>query len=44
MMRCGCNNDDHGIDSSLLFFFLILIFLFCQPSIFGCGDTCDRGC
>ncbi|MHC1724115.1 MAG: hypothetical protein AB9836_13030 [Aminipila sp.] len=41
MMRCGCNNDDHGIDSSLLFFFLILVLMFCQPGIFGCGgDTC----
>ena len=27
----------NGIDDSLLFFFLILVLLFCMPSIFGCG-------
>ncbi len=29
-----------GVDDSLLFFFLILIMLFCNPSIFGCGTEC----
>ena len=29
--------DNCGVDDSLLFFFLILILMFCRPSIFGCG-------
>ncbi|WP_279286692.1 hypothetical protein [Aminipila terrae] len=41
MGNCGCNYDKGGIDASLLFFFLILVLLFCMPSVFGCGgDTC----
>ncbi len=46
MANCGCNGVGGvgGIDSSLLFFFLILVLMFCQPGIFGCGDTCDRSC
>jgi hypothetical protein len=34
-----------GVDSSLLFFFLILVLLFCNPSIFGIDDQlayCNR--
>ncbi len=34
---------ESGIDSSLLFFFLILVLIFCQPAIFGSNE--DRmGC
>lgn len=36
------------MDDSLLFFFLILVFLFCMPGAFGCGedfhDSCDSAC
>ncbi|MPN38187.1 hypothetical protein SDC9_185711 [bioreactor metagenome] len=42
MANCGYDRVG-GVDSSLLFFFLILVLMFCMPSIFGCGgDTC--GC
>lgn len=35
-----------GMDDSLLFFFLILVLLFCQPGIFGCGreELCEPSC
>lgn len=37
-----------GMDDSLLFFFLILVLLFCQPGIFGCGsggfESCEPSC
>lgn len=29
-----------GIEPSLLFFFLILVMIFCKPGIIGCGDDC----
>jgi len=35
-------NERKGIDDSLLFFFLLLVLLFCNPSMFGCGENhCD---
>lgn len=37
-------NHKEGMDESLLFFFLILVLLFCKPSIFGCGSDCDDPC
>jgi hypothetical protein len=41
-------NDRKGMDDSLLFFFLLLVLLFCNPSMFGCGknlyDTCEPTC
>ena len=43
MSRYGCS----GVDDSLLFFFLILILMFCMPSIFGCGgngNDCASDC
>lgn len=33
-------NDRKGIDDSLLFFFLLLVLMFCNPGIFGCGNNC----
>lgn len=33
-----CNK---GVDDNLLFFFLFLVLLFCNPGIFGCGDKYD---
>ncbi|WP_312093259.1 hypothetical protein [Aminipila sp.] len=44
MGNCGCGGDRGGIDSSLLFFFLILVLMFCMPGSFGCGNTCDSCC
>ncbi len=39
----GCNNHEEGVAPSLLFFFLILVMIFCKPSVVGCGDECcDR--
>jgi len=38
-MSCYGSN---GMDESLLFFFLILILMFCKPSIFGCGCGCEE--
>lgn len=45
------NAYTRGIDDSLLFFFLILILMFCNSSIFGCGadevggsNECRRSC
>ena len=38
---CEVNGEERGMDDSLLFFFLILVFLFCNPSRFGCGRTGD---
>lgn len=40
----SCFNYDKGIDSSLLFFFLILVLLFCNPEMFGCGAEKDCCC
>ncbi len=40
--NCGCGNN--GMDDSLLFFFLLLIFIFCRPGIVGCGNDCDSCC
>lgn len=41
-------NDRKGMDDSLLFFFLLLVLLFCNPSMFGCGgdrcETCEPTC
>ena len=41
-------NDRKGMDDSLLFFFLLLVLLFCNPSMFGCGknqyDACEPTC
>lgn len=41
-------NDRKGMDDSLLFFFLLLVLLFCNPSMFGCGgsqyDACETTC
>ncbi|MGN0710245.1 MAG: hypothetical protein ACI4LO_00685 [Anaerovoracaceae bacterium] len=34
----------HGMDDSLLFFFLILVLMFCMPNSFGCGDSCPESC
>jgi hypothetical protein len=41
----GCNGRE-GIDDSLLFFFLLLVILFCTPGIFGCGESneCSHRC
>ena len=36
--------DRGGIDESLLFFFLLLVLLFCKPGSFGCGNSCDDPC
>ena len=33
-----------GMDDSLLFFFLILVLLFCMPGAFGCGESCGSPC
>ena len=42
-MRC-CFNEK-GMDPSLLFFFLILVIIFCNPGVVGCGDEgCESGC
>lgn len=41
---CGNNYGVGGMDTSLLFFFLILVLLFCNPSIFGCGGDTSCGC
>lgn len=40
----NCNGN--GIDESLLFFFLLLILLFCNSGIFGCGleNVCEPRC
>lgn len=37
---------NRGIDDALLFFFLILVLLFCNSNIFGCGigGEQDRAC
>ncbi len=40
MSRGSCG----GVDDSLLFFFLILVLMFCMPGMFGCGDTCSEKC
>lgn len=40
-----CNEEREGIEPSLLFFFLILVLIFCKPGIVGCGndhDCCER--
>ncbi|MBR4020344.1 MAG: hypothetical protein IKI99_03445 [Firmicutes bacterium] len=41
-------NDRKGMDDSLLFFCLLLVLLFCNPSMFGCGnnqcDACEPTC
>jgi len=37
-------NERKGIDDSLLFFFLLLVLLFCNPSMFGCGSDCEDIC
>ncbi|WP_280634496.1 hypothetical protein [Clostridium aminobutyricum] len=42
-MSCG-NYGNRGIDDSLLFFFLILVLMFCNPSFFGCGGSDTCGC
>lgn len=37
--------EKEGIDTSLLFFFLILVLIFCNPSVVGCGreeECCER--
>ena len=42
-MRCYDKKD--GMDPSLLFFFLILVMIFCRPGIVGCGnDCCESTC
>ncbi len=45
------NAYNKGIDDSLLFFFLILVLMFCNSCIFGCGcdeiesrNECRRSC
>lgn len=42
------HRNREGMDDSLLFFFLILVLLFCQPGIFGCGmeerERCEPSC
>lgn len=48
----GCYNHNNGIDTSLLFFFLILVLVFCNPGILGlegclCGEreeSCTPAC
>lgn len=42
----GRYKHDEGRDSSLLFFFLILVLIFCKPDIVGCGcrEGYDRDC
>ena len=40
---CGCG-ETGGIDDSLLFFFLLLVLIFCRPGIVGCGGTENLGC
>lgn len=32
------------VDDSLLFFFLILVLLFCMPGMLGCCDDCNDSC
>ena len=39
-MRCYDKKD--GMDPSLLFFFLILVMIFCRPGIVGCGNAANR--
>ncbi|MGN0659543.1 MAG: hypothetical protein ACI4LA_08045 [Emergencia sp.] len=41
-MSCGKHRG--GVDDGLLFFFLILVLLFCKPGIFGCGEDCFEEC
>ena len=43
-MRCYDNCEHEGKDTSLLFFFLILVMIFCRPGIVGCGRDEDCGC
>ncbi|MCB6992276.1 hypothetical protein LI177_02020 [bacterium 210820-DFI.6.37] len=39
------DDQREGRDTSLLFFFLILVMIFCKPGIVGCGrDDYDCGC
>ena len=38
-MRCY-NKNEEGIEPALLFFFLILVLIFCKSGIVGCGDEC----
>jgi len=33
-----------GHDDGLLFFFLVLVFLFCNPTGFGCSNKAGRDC
>ncbi len=42
----SCFNHGRGMDDSLLFFFLLLVLLFCNPGAFGCGncDSCEPTC
>ncbi|MEG0830030.1 MAG: hypothetical protein RSD88_05670 [Anaerovoracaceae bacterium] len=42
-MMNGCKSKE-GIDPSLLFFFLILVMIFCNPGSVGCGkeECCQR--
>lgn len=44
MSRC----EGKRVDDSLLFFFLLLVFLFCMPCSFGCcedyNESCDSTC
>ncbi len=34
------HENARGIEPSLLFFFLILVVLFCNPGAVGCGGEC----
>lgn len=38
-MSC-CHEKREGVEPALLFFFLILVMIFCKPGIVGCGDDC----
>jgi len=35
-------NNFRGIDDSILFFFLLLVILFCNSGIFGCDRGFDK--
>lgn len=39
-MADGCGCGLFNSQSELLFFFLLLVILFCGPSLFGCGCGC----